>query len=598
MRYRTLILFFLLLLPNASAYEWGPPTYHSEHGWLQGDGGDWNSTRYASQIIAMSGSGETIAFVNNSIVYAMDSDGEKLWSHQLSSSITTTGVDVDHSGQIVVVAGATPDGGKMWCFEEGTVLWNVTRENIITALKVSDDGSTILYGTDSYSGDVSRLVALDTDSGDELWNADGKVFESSASYDGLGGFRSVAISEDGSYAAGGYWDIDDGDGFIIYANVAENYVIWMNGMLGEITTIDMTPDGQTLAAGTADGKVMAFRNPSSTYYPSWTDQWNIDGGVMEVEISDNGQYLIAGGGNFQVINATGQLSFYEIISSQPLWSRKANGWNGMGLVISVAISDNGNLVSASTLNGQMIAIDTVNNEVYYQYTLDIPVDSDEDGLTDAYEIEIGTDPFNPDTDGDGLTDYEEDLLGTDPLDPDTDDDGLTDWEEEILDTDPLDPDTDDDGVGDADEYEHDTDPLDPNDWPDYDNDTEPDNNHDLEGEDIINDIEDLPERNETLQEDLPDSIIDLQDVVFVDANNTYIEYLDCMPKCPSMHGVDMSDNGLLTIAIGEGRLSFSITIPNPMSIYDYVNEGTRGGLPGAIVLLMIMGVGWAIRRRR
>ena len=45
-------------------------------------------------------------------------------------------------------------------------------------------------------------------------------------------------------------------------------------------------------------------------------------------------------------------------------------------------------------------------------------DTDEDGLTDAKEAEIGTNPENPDTDGDGFPDGEEVEAGTDPLDPD------------------------------------------------------------------------------------------------------------------------------------------------------------------------------------
>jgi hypothetical protein len=45
------------------------------------------------------------------------------------------------------------------------------------------------------------------------------------------------------------------------------------------------------------------------------------------------------------------------------------------------------------------------------------VDSDGDGLTDAQEILIGTDPFNPDTDGDGFSDGVEVASGSDPLDP-------------------------------------------------------------------------------------------------------------------------------------------------------------------------------------
>src|SRR6185312_14772817 len=76
-------------------------------------------------------------------------------------------------------------------------------------------------------------------------------------------------------------------------------------------------------------------------------------------------------------------------------------------------------------------------------------DPDNDGLTNAQEFQIGTDPRNPDTDGDGVTDGEEVRRSTNPLSADTDGDGLTDGEEIRLGTDPLNPDTDGDGIPDG-----------------------------------------------------------------------------------------------------------------------------------------------------
>lgn len=57
-------------------------------------------------------------------------------------------------------------------------------------------------------------------------------------------------------------------------------------------------------------------------------------------------------------------------------------------------------------------------------------DSDGDGLTNAQESALGTNPNNPDTDGDGLMDGAEvNTHGTNPLLADTDGDGLTDGQE-------------------------------------------------------------------------------------------------------------------------------------------------------------------------
>ncbi len=86
-------------------------------------------------------------------------------------------------------------------------------------------------------------------------------------------------------------------------------------------------------------------------------------------------------------------------------------------------------------------------------------DTDGDGLTDAKEAELNTDPNNPDTDGDGLKDGEEVSAGTDPLKDDTDGDGVKDGEEAALGTDPLNADTDGDGLKDGEEVAAGAEPL-------------------------------------------------------------------------------------------------------------------------------------------
>ncbi len=76
-------------------------------------------------------------------------------------------------------------------------------------------------------------------------------------------------------------------------------------------------------------------------------------------------------------------------------------------------------------------------------------DSDGDGLSDGAETTAGTDPNKADSDGDGLSDGAEVTTGTDPNDVDSDGDGLNDGAEVTLGSDPLSVDSDADGVSDA-----------------------------------------------------------------------------------------------------------------------------------------------------
>ncbi len=71
------------------------------------------------------------------------------------------------------------------------------------------------------------------------------------------------------------------------------------------------------------------------------------------------------------------------------------------------------------------------------------VDTDSDGMSDAWELEHGLNPNDPsdatlDPDSDGLTNLQEFQAGTDPRNPDTDGDSFTDGEEVAAGTNPVD----------------------------------------------------------------------------------------------------------------------------------------------------------------
>ncbi len=90
-------------------------------------------------------------------------------------------------------------------------------------------------------------------------------------------------------------------------------------------------------------------------------------------------------------------------------------------------------------------------------------DRDRDGLTDAYEVGISTDPFDADSDDDGMDDGWEDANGTDPLvdDAAADDDldGLSNFGEYLMESDPLSPDSDGGGIDDGGEAAWGSDPT-------------------------------------------------------------------------------------------------------------------------------------------
>ncbi|WP_161628822.1 vWA domain-containing protein [Thalassobacillus devorans] len=100
---------------------------------------------------------------------------------------------------------------------------------------------------------------------------------------------------------------------------------------------------------------------------------------------------------------------------------------------------------------QITLTDPANKDSDENGTEDGQEDLDEDGLTNAEELELETDPKEPDTDHDGWNDGKEISKGTDPLFEDTDEDKVIDGLEEEFGFDPLNPDTNDNSVLDGDE---------------------------------------------------------------------------------------------------------------------------------------------------
>lgn len=102
---------------------------------------------------------------------------------------------------------------------------------------------------------------------------------------------------------------------------------------------------------------------------------------------------------------------------------------GGGTVGLIAISSNGTSATISVIaavsgrfaivasNGSADSGRTVTLANAFGIFADPNGDSDNDGLTNGFELLLGTDPFNPDSDGDGFPDGVEVATGSDPLNP-------------------------------------------------------------------------------------------------------------------------------------------------------------------------------------
>ena len=87
----------------------------------------------------------------------------------------------------------------------------------------------------------------------------------------------------------------------------------------------------------------------------------------------------------------------------------------------------------------LILLLSVNLCAAFSFVIDNPaqIDSDGDGLSDAQEGLLQTDPNNPDSDEDGISDGDEFAAGSDPLTPnvqDEDEDGVEDDDDLCLGT--------------------------------------------------------------------------------------------------------------------------------------------------------------------
>jgi hypothetical protein len=131
-------------------------------------------------------------------VKLFDADGNELWTYETETDVISVNIDADRE---LVVAG-TDAGNTIVLDFDGNVVWETTEFGGYVTL--SGDGSTVV------TAEGAGLLAVDAETGDEMWQAD---------KGGLA-FDQVSVSHDGNRALAAH--MNAGEVFVI----EEGTLIW------------------------------------------------------------------------------------------------------------------------------------------------------------------------------------------------------------------------------------------------------------------------------------------------------------------------------------------------------------------------------------
>ncbi len=236
-----------------------------------------------------------------------------------------------------------------------------------------------------------------------------------------------------------------------------------------------------LSTTDAETRLRIDVNDDSTVTTADVDRFFAAQGAVQADVNLDGEYNLS---DFNIVGihyltgttyAEGDMTFDCRVDAAELnvIAQTAVGTQGTGPLapeLSMKISS----PNSTTTTYHSTRATTVSNRPSVSIT-SMEFDPDNDGLINAVEQSIGTDPDDFDTDDDLLSDRFEYDNGLDPLDPDEndngirddkddfDDDGLNNLDEQIYDTDPSEEDSDGDGADDQEEADQGSDPNDASD---------------------------------------------------------------------------------------------------------------------------------------
>jgi large repetitive protein len=320
------------------------------------------------------------------------------------------------------------DGDGMTDLEEGS--GDADGDGTPNFIDTDSDGNGIEDGTDGNGDQDNDGIPDFLDVDDE----DGPAGD--PDQDGLSNDTEALLGTDPNNAD------SDNDGLDDYAEVGNPLQPSDSDSDGTIDALDTDDDGDGIStldelAADADGDGVADPDADGDTVPNYLDE-DSDGDGMSDEFEGDGD-----------LDTDGIPDYLDLDSDDDGIADEVEGdgdVDGDGIPNAYDLDSDGDGDTDQDEGAGDVDDDGILNFLDPDDEDGPDADPDGDGLTNAEEVGLGTDPYDPDTDGDELWDGEEVDLGTDPLNEDTDDDGMDDGTEVDNGADPLDEDTDDDGL--------------------------------------------------------------------------------------------------------------------------------------------------------
>ncbi|MFX1255835.1 MAG: PQQ-binding-like beta-propeller repeat protein [Promethearchaeota archaeon] len=472
---------------------------------------------------------EVIQGSKSKYIYALNgTNGKSLWDYKTQSSVSATAAlgDIDNDQKLEVIIG--DQNGTVYALnaEDGSILWDPVQiqSQVVAAAALGDiDNDQKLEVI--ITGQNNIVYALNGEDGTRKWNYTGIGWttEASPSLGDIDNDRKLEIVQScytGSFDQSKIYVLNAEDGSLLWERDVNNHII------SSITLGDLNNDNKLeIVFGSYDCMIYALNAEDGaelwTPYPL-PEHWRYDVPVYQLyssavlrDINNDSQLEVVIGISTPydevLINGSYERVYGALYALDFENSGVRTYWQGVGGAPGPVLTTNlldidPDMDYLSSYSENLLGTDPEDNDTDDDGLWDgwevnvgldplIPdnsaLDSDQDGLTDQQEHDLsreydwarGLNPLSNDTDGDGLADNVEVIFYTldlpqfkvDPTNPDTDGDGLTDGEELIIHgTNPVSNDTDTDGLADGAEIAYGTQPRNP----------DSDNDHLKDGEEV------------------------------------------------------------------------------------------------------------------